>query len=266
MSTTLCLGPEGTHSHEAARVLLGKETPLTLVRTFQEIFQRLEDDPAAVALVPFENSIEGSVTPILDLLVRHPTIRIARSLAFQVRQNLIVSNDAMPLTAIQKVYSHPQALAQCANFLRTNLPAAEWVETPSTAAAVAQIAAETNVAAIGSLAAAELAGLTVSKRNIQDNHENITRFLLIGQQATAAPTASKALFHIQLPNEPGALLRVLQPFDTVGVNLTSIQSRPVPGQAFEYGFFVEADITVELQELMLNLLNRFANARVLGRY
>lgn len=266
MSTSFYLGPAGTHSYEAAKMLLSKDTELRPARTFQEIFSELAKDSEATALIPFENSIEGFVTPILDLLVRYPQIHITKSLAFQVRQNLITPEEIISLATIKKIYSHPQALAQCSTFLHEQLPKAEWIEASSTAAAVSLIANDKSAAAIGSIAAAQLAGMTIAKRNIQDSNDNITRFLLIGQKEDMPSDAPKALFHIQLPNEPGSLLRVLQPFNTVGVNLTSIQSRPIPGQAFEYGFFVEADISTSLQELMLNLLNRFATARVLGRY
>lgn len=264
MKTLLYLGPEGTHSHEAAKMLSADGTTLVPCRTFGEIFRKLSEDPSLEAIIPFENSIEGPVTQALDLLAEYDSVRIRKSLSFHIRHNLLTAKELLP-HQITRVMSHPQALGQCDDYLRRNLPEAELVESTSTAAAAKEVSGTT--AAIASLAAAELSGLHVLQRNIQGARENITRFLIVtAAEPDASVETTRALFYITLPNEPGALLKVLQPFNTIGVNLTFIQSRPRPKHAFQYGFFMEALITPELTLLMKQLLDRFSQTRIIGSY
>lgn len=265
MKTLLYLGPEGTHSHEAAKMLSPDGTELVPCRTFGEIFRKLAADTSLEAIIPFENSIEGPVTQALDLLAEYESVRIRKSLSFHIRHNLLTARE-LQLHQITRLMSHPQALGQCDDYIRRNLPEAELVETSSTAAAAKEVSGTT--AAIASLAAAELSGLHVLQRNIQGARENITRFLVVtaAEPEVDAAEATRALFYITLPNEPGALLKVLQPFNTVGVNLTFIQSRPRPKHAFQYGFFMEALITPELTQLMKQLLDRFSQTRIIGSY
>ncbi len=266
MSSILYLGPEGTYSHEAVKLLLPKTSEGIPCRTFHDIFERLAQDPTLSAVIPFENSIEGPVAQILDLLSAYPKLEVHKALSMQIRHNL-VTHPGTELRQITQVLSHPHALAQCSAFLRKNLPDAEWIETTSTAAAAHQVAGmPQHAAAIASITAAESNGLVVNKRAIQDTNDNITRFFLIGAKTDAPKETTRVLFHVTLPNEPGALLKVLQPFNTVGVNLTSIQSRPQNDQAFQYGFFIEATTTPELAQLLANLLGRFAKIRILGLY
>jgi len=264
MSTLLYLGPEGTHSHEAAKMFGLDGATLVPCRTFGEIFRKLAEDSSLEAIIPFENSIEGPVTQALDLLAEYDRVRIRKSLSFHIRHNLLTAGELLP-HQITRVISHPQALGQCDEYLRRNLPEAELIESTSTAAAAKEVSGTT--AAIASLAAAELNGLHVLQRNIQGARENITRFLIVtSAEPDASAETTRALFYITLPNEPGALLKVLQPFNTVGVNLTFIQSRPRPKHAFQYGFFMEALITPELTQLMKLLLDRFSQTRIIGSY
>jgi chorismate mutase/prephenate dehydratase len=163
-----------------------------------------------------------------------------------VRQALLGSSEAPPLGRIKTVYSHPQALAQCEAWLDANLDGAERVAMSSTADAAIRVREHKDAVAIAGEYAAQLYGLSVLAETIQDDPGNATRFLVI-RKASAGPMPDagasgdwRSLLHIVLANRPGALLESLQPFRAHGVNLTFIQSRPLPGKPWEYAFFLEA--------------------------
>ena len=230
MSTILYLGPEGTHSHEAALQHGDSRAKLVPCLSHYDVFERLcapitRDRP--VAIVPVENSSEGPVTQTLDQLAAYPTVTVTNSFSIAVRHHLLVGPATRRLSAIQRVYSHPQALGQCRASLRALLPHAELMPDSSTAAA------------------ARINGLAILKRNLQDNKKNSTRFFVITASRHPPRTCNKpcefrSLIHLVIGNRPGALLHALSPFDAAGVNLTFIQSRPLPGRPWEYGFFIEA--------------------------
>jgi prephenate dehydratase len=256
MNPILYLGPEGTHSHEAALRHFGEDAPLTPCLSHYDVFERLCDArarPRPLAIVPVENSSEGPVTQTLDQLATYPAVTITESLAMPIRHHLLVQPGLRTLSAIQRVYSHPQALGQCRESLRTLLPHAALLPESSTAAAARRAAQEPACAAVASAAAARINGLTLLRRNIQDSDQNITRFFVVTaskrtartraarqQQESARPRKVCSLIHLVIGNRPGALLHALAPFDAAGVNLTFIQSRPLPGRPWEYGFFIEA--------------------------
>jgi len=274
MKTVLYLGPEGTHSHEAALTLGQNDIVYVPCRSFREIFARL-GAPDTTAVVPFENSTEGPITQVLDLLGRNADIAILRGLALKIRHHLLARPETH-LADIHRVYSHPQALAQCAFTLQKVLPDAEVIETVSTAAAAQMAADDPAAAALASGTAGQLHGLATLRADMQDSAENTTRFLEIERitagaiatppAATEPPRCGRALFHIVLRNEPGALLKALQPFHTVGVNLTFIQSRPLADRPFQYGFFIEALANADLCDTLQKLLNHFADTRIIGIY
>jgi chorismate mutase/prephenate dehydratase len=198
------------------------------------------------AVVPVENSTEGPVTQTLDQLARCDWVLVRAQFSLPVRQALLGTAEAPPLGRIKIVYSHPQALAQCEAWLDANLDGAERVAMSSTADAAMRVREHKDCAAIAGEYAAKLYGLTTLAETIQDDPGNATRFLVI-RKASAGPMPEagvsgdwRSLLHIVLANRPGALLESLQPFRAHGVNLTFIQSRPLPGKPWEYGFFLEA--------------------------
>jgi chorismate mutase/prephenate dehydratase len=192
-----------------------------------------------------ENSSEGPVTQTLDQFTTNPSVSILESFSIPIRYHLLVGHGTRNLEAVQRVYSHPQALGQCRASLRSLLPNAELLPDSSTAAAAQRVAVEPGSAALASSAAAHINGLKALKRDLQDSNENVTRFFVVTASKRTVRTARKprkcrSLIHLVIDNRPGALLHALAPFDAAGVNLTFIQSRPLPGRPWEYGFFIEA--------------------------
>ncbi len=248
MPPILYLGPEGTHSHEAALQRFGEGANLFSCLSHYDVFERLCDPksrPRPMAIVPVENSSEGPVTQTLDQLATYPVVAITESFSISIRHHLLVQPGLRKLASIQRVYSHPQALGQCRASLRKWLPHAELFPESSTAAAARRAAQEQGSAALASAAAARLNGLILLKKNLQDSDENVTRFFVVTAGRRPPPAAEKprefrSLIHLVIGNRPGALLHALAPFDAAGVNLTFIQSRPLPGRPWEYGFFIEA--------------------------
>jgi chorismate mutase / prephenate dehydratase len=243
----LYLGPEGTHSHEAALRRFGAKSKLIPCLSHYEVFARLCDPrakPHPLAVVPVENSSEGPVTQTLDQLADHAQVTIIDSFSLPVPQHLM----ALPgirLAGIRRVFSHPQVLGQCRGTLARLLPRAELIPESSTAVAAQRAAQESGTAAIASDAAARIHHLAILRKNIQDSAENVTRFFTITTAKAPVRAAGKSkerrsLIYLVIGNRPGALLHVLAPFDASEVNLTFIQSRPLPGRPWEYGFFIEA--------------------------
>ncbi len=248
MSPILYLGPEGTHSHEAALQHFGEKACILPCLSHYDVFERLCEPharPRPLAIVPVENSSEGPVTQTLDQLSSHPEVTISESFSIPIRHHLLVRKGVKRIADIQRVYSHPQALGQCRATLRALLPHAELQPESSTATAARRAATEPGSAALASAAAARINGLTLLKKDLQDSDENITRFFVVtaSRRHTSPAVCSRenrSLIYLVIGNRPGALLHSLSPFDASGVNLTFIQSRPLPGRPWEYGFFIEA--------------------------
>jgi len=248
MQTILYLGPAGTNSHEAALQHFGATADLVPCLSHYDVFERLCDNhrsPRPLAIVPVENSSEGPVTQTLDQLARYPSVTITESFSIPIRHHLLAPLGTKKCAAIKRVYSHPQALGQCRATLRKLVPHAELIAESSTAAAARRVAQESDSAAVATAAAAHINGLAVLKRNIQDSDANVTRFFVVTASRRPPQTAHRqrkvrSLIHLVVGNRPGALLHVLAPFDASDVNLTFIQSRPLPGRPWEYGFFIEA--------------------------
>jgi chorismate mutase/prephenate dehydratase len=242
-----------------------------------DVFERLCDGrarPRPLAIVPVENSSEGPVTQTLDQLAAHPNVTITESFSIPIRHHLLAAADVKRLDAVRRVYSHPQALGQCRASLRALLPDAELLPESSTAAAAQRAAHESGCAAVATAAAARIAGLSILKRDIQDSRENVTRFFVVSAsrrppRAAVASGELRSLIHLLIGNRPGALLHALAPFDASNVNLTFIQSRPLPGRPWEYGFFIEAatDWKSPAAEAAWRLVLALSEAgRIIGTY
>ncbi len=225
----------------------GDKTRLMPCLSHEEIFEKL-CDPARrtrpLAIVPVENSSEGPVTQTLDQLAACPRVTITESFSISIRHHLLVSPGLRQKSKIKRVYSHPQALGQCRASLQAYLPGVERLPESSTAAAARRVAGEGDSAALASSAAASINGLNILKSDMQDSNENVTRFFVVTARrvkpALCPAGEQRSLIHLVIGNRPGALLHALAPFDASGVNLTFIQSRPLPGRPWEYGFFIEA--------------------------
>jgi prephenate dehydratase len=260
-------GEPGAFSEAAAR-RVDVEAQLVPCRSFEEVFDAVEAGPAGYGVLPIENSIGGSIHRNYDLLLTHE-IPIVAEVELPVVHHLL----ALPATRLEhlkKVYSHPQALAQCERFLR-KLSGVEIVATYDTAGSAKMVADEqlTEAAAIASLRAGELFGLVPLASSIQDFDDNITRFLVIGRRPLKNAVADKTSIVFSLPNEPGSLFKALSVFALRGVDLTKLESRPIPGRPWEYLFY--ADLAAARDELTcaraLGHLAEFATSlRTLGSY
>lgn len=238
------LGPRGTFSEEAALCfseMLAEPAELLPYPAIEDCAGAVEDNVADFAVVPLENSLEGSVNITLDVLTTSAELQIAGELVLDIEHNLLsATNDE---SVIRRIYSHPQAMAQCRAFLRRRFPGVETIPVYSTAEAAAIVAGEgPGSAAIGSRRAALEYGLQVVVGAIQDNG-NRTRFVILAKQGKrlGRPVKTSLLFAVK--NAAGSLYRVLQAFAVYGVNLTRIESRPAKRQLGDYIFFVDLDGT-----------------------
>ncbi len=235
------LGPPGTFSEEAvARCELARDAEPVPCATFADAYERLSTGAVELALLPVENSIEGSVGAVLDLLVHRPGPLIRRELLLPVRQHLL-ARPGTRLEDVRRVLSHPQALGQCTRFLHEQLAGAALEPTHSTADAARKVGAgEEGAAAIGARAAAQRFGLAVLAPDIQDSDENVTRFVLLAR-ADEAPTGrdrTSVAFTLDR-DRPGGLWEVMGEFAQRGINLSKVESRPMKQALGHYVFFLD---------------------------
>jgi prephenate dehydratase len=237
------LGPPGTFSEEAvARCDLARGGEAVPFPTFPDAYEAALGGELDAALLPIENSIEGSVAPVLDLLVHRPGLLIRRELLLAVKQHLLAPLGTR-LEDVRLVLSHPQPLGQCARFLRERVPRASLEATTSTAEAARKVAAAGDVpgvAAIGSRAAAERYGLALLAEEIQDSDENVTRFVLVGRADEVPTGADRTSIAFTLDRDrPGGLYEILGEFARRGINLSKIESRPTKESMGHYVFFLD---------------------------
>ncbi len=233
------LGPPGTFSEEAvARCDLASEA--VPFPTFAGAYHALRGGQVDGALLPIENSIEGSVGANLDLLVHEPGPLIRREVLLPVRQHLL-ARPGMRIDEVRRVLSHPQPLGQCSRFLRERLAGASIEPTSSTADAARKVAAgEPGAAAIGGQAAAERYGLVVLADRIQDADENVTRFVLLANEDEAPTGDDRTSIAFTLDRDrPGGLYEVLGELATREINLSRIESRPMKEALGHYVFFID---------------------------
>ncbi len=232
------LGPEGTFCHAAALSRFGTRAPLQGCQDIPSIFEALAQDSSAKAIVPIENTTEGTVNMTLDALLRYPDLTFVGEIIVPVEQCLLGLGS---FETIDAVYSHPHGLAQCRGWLRAHLPAARLVSSGSTALAAQRVANIPTAAAIASELAGTYAGLSVLARGIQDGLNNKTRFIVLGHSRAPASGADKTSIVFGAPHERGALYRTLGIFEREGLNLTKIESRPMAGKNWQYVFFADLE-------------------------
>lgn len=230
------LGPAATFTYEAAKRHFGSATTYVPCRTIGDVFDEVQKRALDYGVVPIENSIEGSVHYTLDRFL-DTDLQICAELELPISQNLLSHGT---LDQITRVYSHPQALAQCRKWLSEWLPRAEQIETASTALA-AQLAQDASSAAIATEAASELYGLPIIARGIEDVATNVTRFLVIGRHRAERTGQDRTAVVFGVHNRTGALHQALTAFAENDVNLTRIESRPSRRRLWEYVFFADLD-------------------------
>lgn len=232
-SRVVCQGVEGAYSHRAAKALFCP-APIAFVPDFKQVFDAVEKEPEAVGVLPVENSAAGSVSAVYDLILQY-RFYIVGAVDVKVEHCLAAAGDG-PIT---RVVSHPQGLSQCTEYMEAHHLAGE--EFSNTAAAAQYVARERpeGTAAICSEEAAGKYGLQVLARGIQNEKNNTTRFLVIAKEAVLPEDAEKISLCFSLPHTTGSLSGVLERFALCGLNLTKIESRPIPGRNFEYDFYLD---------------------------
>jgi prephenate dehydratase len=269
------LGPAGTFSEGAVRAAATDldVDPVPLA-TVHEAIAAVADGQADLALVPFENSIEGSVRPTLDALAFDVEgVAIAGEHDQPIRHSLI-AREAIALGRIVRVASHPQVLAQCARFIRRELAAAEPVAASSSAEAIRAVGSSSEPwAAIGPAATAAIYGCTVLRDGIEDEPGNVTRFIWIARASAevdgAGPWRTTLVFSELGEDHPGALVDALTELSGRGVNLTRIESRPLRRGLGRYMFFIDLegrDREPDVAEAIAGLRTKAESVRILGSY
>lgn len=259
------LGPEGSFCHVALLKNFGLEVEAIPAKTISDTIALLEQGRVEFAVVPIENSTHGVVNETLDALVNSPVKMIAE-IIIPIKHHLWgTENDAMP----EKIYGHPQALAQCQRYLREHYPNAEEISVASTAFGVKKVKEEGLGLAIGSDLAGELYDLQCIAENIQDSSHNQTRFVILGKKEIKATGKDKtSVLVMNIPNESKALLKLVEPFARFNVNISLPSLRPSKDEAWHYIFYFDltGHITDEPIQNALNELKKFALVKVLGSY
>ncbi|HET9163136.1 MAG TPA: prephenate dehydratase [Solirubrobacterales bacterium] len=270
------LGPAGTFTEDALREAApeGAEIEALRTATVHDAIAAVERGEAERALVPFENSIEGSVRSTLDTLAFDVAgVTIVGEHDFRVHAHLI-ARDGVGLEQVSAILSHPQPLAQCAGFLREHLPGVERRSVSSTAEAVRMVGESVRPwAAIGARAAADLYGCVVLREGIEDAADNVTRFVWIAPAGTElagdGPWRTSLVFSELGADHPGALVEALQEFSSRGVNLSRIESRPLRQGLGRYMFFCDLEGKIDdpaISEALGALRAKAESVRILGSY
>lgn len=233
------LGPQGTFSEEAVTRRFGSAVTAMPCSSIDDIFRKVESGAASYGVVPVENSTEGAVGRTMDLLLQTP-LKICGELQLPIHQYLMAQQT--DLSAIRRIYSHPQSLAQCQTWLNENLQtltSVDQINAASNADAARQAAADSSAAAIAGKKAAEMFGLKICAANIEDNPNNTTRFLVIGNQGVTRSGKDKTSLAMATHNRPGAVHELLAPFAQHQVSMTRLESRPSRASLWEYVFFAD---------------------------
>ncbi|MDR2752973.1 MAG: chorismate mutase [Oscillospiraceae bacterium] len=242
-----CQGILGAYSHLAAQRLFRCESPnVVFLRTFDAVFRAVEQGLCRYGMLPIENSSYGSVTPVYDLLKKH-NCHIVRAVRLPIAHCLL--SKAKFLQDVKEIFSHEQALGQCADFLE-KLKNVKITVCENTAVAARLAAACPGAAAISSEECAALYGLEVLKRKIQNEPDNETRFICIAAQPEMAPHANKTSVLLSLRHRPGSLAELLQLLAAMDVNLTKLENRPAPSSSgdFEFLFYLDMECDAALPE------------------
>lgn len=260
------LGPEGTFSHLAAMEFLGQSVEYQPRPGFQGVFASVSSGEAELGVIPLENSLEGTVGQSLDLFHRYEVF-IQAELYFRIVHSLLSSET--DFAQVREVHSHPQPLAQCAQWLRRNLPQAALIPAESTAAAAARVVDKPGAAAIANRKLAAMQGLGVLATGIEDVPDNWTRFCIIAASPLRDGTPDKTSVLFTTPDKPGALAEVLGVLAEEGINLSKLESRPLRGEKWKYVFFadLECDLLAPAYAAALKRLAGCCNTlRLLGSY
>ena len=262
-----CQGVEGAYSQIACEKIF-KSPIIMYFKNFEAVFTAIEQGLCQYGILPIENSTAGSVNKVYDLMIKH-NFSIVRTFRLKVDHNLLV-NKGTKLEDIKTVYSHEQAISQCSEFL-SSLPGVKVTAVENTAMASEMVAksGRTDIAALSSRSCAELYGLKCLAASVQDQGNNYTRFICISKNLEVYPGADKTSIMMILSHKPGSLYRVLARLYVLGINVTKLESRPLPDRNFEFMFYFDLDTSIyseEFVQLMCELDDLCEEFKYLGSY
>lgn len=260
------LGPPATYTHAAAVQQFGSAATLVPLSTIADVFRDVEAGRAEYGVVPVENSTEGAVQHTLDMFVDSP-VSIGAEIALRISHHLL--SQASRVEDLDKLYSHPQGLAQCQQWLAAHLPTLPQHEISSTAAAADVCTREPRAAAVASEEAAAYYQLNILAAHIEDSRHNYTRFLVLSN-AAAAPTGNdKTSLVCTTLDKPGALFHTLEPLARAALNMKKIESRPSKSTPWEYVFFIDLEghqDEAPVRQVLDAMRERCSMLKVLGSY
>ena len=262
-----CQGVEGANSQIACEKIF--QSPFIMYfKSFESVFTAIEQGLCQYGILPIENSTAGSVKKVYDLMIHH-NFSIVRTFRLKVDHNLLTKK-GVKLEDVKEIYSHEQAIGQCGAFLE-KLTGVKVIAVENTAVAAKMVAESdrTDIAAISSRSCAELYGLQNLAPSIQDKDNNRTRFICISKNLEIYPGADKTSIMMILPHRPGALYRVLARLYVLGINVTKLESRPIPNRDFEFMFYFDLETSIyseEFIQLMCELDDLCEEFKYLGSY
>ena len=262
-----CQGVEGAYSQIACEKIF-KSPMIMYFKNFEGVFTAIEQGLCQYGILPIENSTAGSVKKVYDLMIRH-NFSIVRTFRLKVDHNLL-AKPGTRLEDIKVIYSHEQAINQCADFL-SGLKGVKVIPVENTAVAAKMVAdAESgDFAALSSRGCAELYGLSNMASSVQDTGNNHTRFICISKNLEIYPGADKTSIMMILPHRPGSLYRIMARLFTLGINVTKLESRPIPDREFEFMFYFDLETSIyseEFVQLMCELDELCEEFKYLGSY
>ena len=262
-----CQGVEGAYSQLACEKIF-RNPFIMYFKSFDAVFEAIEQGMCQYGILPIENSTAGSVKKVYDLMIRR-NFSIVRTFRLKIDHNLLVK-PGTKLTDIKEIYSHEQAIGQCGDFL-AGLPGVNAIPVANTAIAAEMVAKSdrTDVAALSSRSCAQLYGLECLASSVQDKGNNRTRFICISKNLEIYPGADKTSIMMILPHKPGALYKVLARLYTLGINVTKLESRPIPDREFEFMFYFDLETSIYSEafvQLMCELEDFCEEFKYLGSY
>ena len=251
-----CQGIEGAYSQQACDKLFSLPSIMYFNR-FEGFFQAVAMGMCQYGILPIENSSFGSVNEVYDLMKKY-SFFIARSIKLKLNHCLL-SKKGVKLSDVKEIYSHEQAIGQCSEFLKSLKDVKVTVcENTAVAAKMVLESGRGDAAAISSLNCAELYGLSVISNEIQNSDNNYTRFICISKNLEIYPGANKISLMMAVPHKPGSLYTMISKFSALGLNLTKLESRPIPGSDFEFMFYFDMDASVYSEDV-IKLLSELEN-------
>tara|TARA_B100001248_G_C27352806_1_gene442226 strand:+ start:146 stop:1225 length:1080 start_codon:yes stop_codon:yes gene_type:complete len=241
------LGPQGTYTQAATQSHFGNSILSVPKSNVEDVFSSVEQRESHYGVVPVENSTQGIVSSTLDMFMSS-NLKISGEIEIPIHHNILSKSEKF--SQIKKVYAHPQSFSQCKTWLEKNLPKAEKINASSNAEAALIASKDKSAAAIASEIAAEIYGLGILSRSLEDNHNNSTRFLVIGDRDTEPSGADKTTIIVSTKNDSGALYNLLEPLSQHQVSMTRIESRPSRNNNWEYLFYLDLDGHIKDQSLM----------------